>query len=677
MTILLAVLAGALAIFSVAIAAQNHSSPNAGWNEFEKGFASAFRDYDAARDGTISMEGPAEIERGAYGTWRFTYRAGSAGIAPGGGIKVTFRHLAGWGVPQDIDPGGVDFTTAAGPKGVPIHLEAEETFQIWNKYFLRFFPWQHVSGIEMKQRLSPGETLTLTFGDKSFGSPGFRAPSLARDRAWFMAFVDVDGSGNYIPIHHDLYVRTLAGPPDHLNVILPSQTVAGQPTRVQVRVEDDQGNMASQFRGTVQLSSNDPQSTLPATYTFTAADQGVHWFEDVRFLKTGVLRVEARDPALRLSVASNPMVCATEAPPLKIEWGELHGHTIFSDGTGTVQQYFQYGRDIAALDFLALSDHAELLDPVRWKIIEDDTTRFYQPHRFVTIYGYEWGGLSPEGGHHNVYFLHPDVPLYRSSNSQNDINPWLYYGGPNVGAGHVARLFQKLDELPDAKRGEIVVIPHWRGATATPEWGDPNLQREIEVASEAGYHEQWAQTFFTPGSHVGFIGSSDDHYGRPGYGLDDRFEDPWRKTRLGSPVTAVLAPEKTRESIFKGLYDRHVYATTGERILLRFDADGHLMGDEYVATQSPVFHVFVAGTTALKTVEIKRLKSRAFEVTDPFPDMREHAQVIHEQQLHDGQKDVEFNVQCKGCEGTAFYYLHVVQQDGEQAVSSPIRIEVK
>ena len=32
-------------------------------------------------------------------------------------------------------------------------------------------------------------------------------------------------------------------------------------------------------------------------------------------------------------------------------WGDVHGHTIHSDGKGTVADYFQYARDVAHLDF--------------------------------------------------------------------------------------------------------------------------------------------------------------------------------------------------------------------------------------------------------------------------------------------------------------------------------------
>ena len=33
----------------------------------------------------------------------------------------------------------------------------------------------------------------------------------------------------------------------------------------------------------------------------------------------------------------------------RILWGDLHGHSNFSDGTGLPEDYFVYARDVAAL----------------------------------------------------------------------------------------------------------------------------------------------------------------------------------------------------------------------------------------------------------------------------------------------------------------------------------------
>ncbi|MGD0863440.1 MAG: S53 family peptidase, partial [Candidatus Limnocylindrales bacterium] len=59
---------------------------------------------------------------------------------------------------------------------------------------------------------------------------------------------------------------------------LPSPTVAGTAHNLTVTARDAYGNTVAGYRGTVHFSSTDPAAVLPADYTFTAADNGVHVF---------------------------------------------------------------------------------------------------------------------------------------------------------------------------------------------------------------------------------------------------------------------------------------------------------------------------------------------------------------------------------------------------------------
>ena len=49
---------------------------------------------------------------------------------------------------------------------------------------------------------------------------------------------------------------------------------------------DGYGNVATTFTGTVTFTSNDAQAVLPADYTFTGGDAGVHTFTNAYTLKT-------------------------------------------------------------------------------------------------------------------------------------------------------------------------------------------------------------------------------------------------------------------------------------------------------------------------------------------------------------------------------------------------------
>ena len=42
---------------------------------------------------------------------------------------------------------------------------------------------------------------------------------------------------------------------------------------------------------------------------------------------------------------------------LKVYFGNLHSHTSYSDGSGTPRDAFKHARDVAQLDFLAITEH--------------------------------------------------------------------------------------------------------------------------------------------------------------------------------------------------------------------------------------------------------------------------------------------------------------------------------
>src|SRR5262249_6915553 len=58
----------------------------------------------------------------------------------------------------------------------------------------------------------------------------------------------------------------------------PSSAVRGDPYAFTLTAKDAYGNVATGYTGTVHVTSSDDRADLPADYTFTAADAGVHTF---------------------------------------------------------------------------------------------------------------------------------------------------------------------------------------------------------------------------------------------------------------------------------------------------------------------------------------------------------------------------------------------------------------
>jgi hypothetical protein len=77
-----------------------------------------------------------------------------------------------------------------------------------------------------------------------------------------------------------LTVTVLAGNATVLTLEAPASARAGQAFTVKVTLADQFGNVATGYRGTVHFTSSDtlPTVVLPADYTFTAGDAGVHSF---------------------------------------------------------------------------------------------------------------------------------------------------------------------------------------------------------------------------------------------------------------------------------------------------------------------------------------------------------------------------------------------------------------
>jgi uncharacterized repeat protein (TIGR03803 family) len=111
---------------------------------------------------------------------------------------------------------------------------------------------------------------------------------------------------------------TLAAYPATFSVTgFPSPTTAGVAGPVTVTALDANGNVVPSYTGTVHFSSSDPQAVLPANYTFTAADQGVHTFS-ARLKTAGSQSLTATDTASSSTVGSDTSITVNPAAPAKL-----------------------------------------------------------------------------------------------------------------------------------------------------------------------------------------------------------------------------------------------------------------------------------------------------------------------------------------------------------------------
>jgi hypothetical protein len=109
------------------------------------------------------------------------------------------------------------------------------------------------------------------------------------------------------------------GAASHFSVSAPSSVTAGAAFNVTVTALDPYGNTATGYTRTVTISSSDRLAVLPAPYTYTAADKGVHVFTVVTLRTTGSQTLTATDSASPTVAGSATMtVNSTTAAAFKL-----------------------------------------------------------------------------------------------------------------------------------------------------------------------------------------------------------------------------------------------------------------------------------------------------------------------------------------------------------------------
>ena len=163
---------------------------------------------------------------------------------------------------------------------------------------------------------------------------------------------------DYVPGRSDLNFLVLVTglEPERLMVFVPSAARPGDTIPVTISVFDGMGNSGIPFSGEVALNALREGLQLPEKVAFLPHHEGRLQIR-VRVDNPGVYRVVAlgRGYLEGLAAESNPLIVRQEVA--RQLWGDLHGHSNFSDGTGLPEDFFLYARDAAGLDFAALTDH--------------------------------------------------------------------------------------------------------------------------------------------------------------------------------------------------------------------------------------------------------------------------------------------------------------------------------
>jgi len=411
---------------------------------------------------------------------------------------------------------------------------------------------------------------------------------------------------------------------------------------------------------------------------------------DIKLIK----RELAEEGVHRLELAdgrTNPISSAPMTGGYQLFWGDIHGHCSStppeygpSHGLGTPTEYHEFARDVARLDFVALTEYVPDDHEYRQEVVR----QYHDPGRFVPFFALEWGGSHTglKGHVHVVYAEDRDIPLPPAKRNPPDdprllIESLRSNGQRALVIPHHTNAQRDHDRQFSDAAGDMFGehLDHAKTLRIADEgWGPwcwwqdyPDYIRLFEICQMRGSFEldrlekgvmfagygASAQNALAKGLRWGFTGSTDTHLGRPG----DRDALLCLGTERRGGMTAVLAKQLTRQALFEALCARRCYATTFARIILDVSVNGQPMGSELTLPPRAEAHISVAvhGTDTIDRVEIVRNN-------------------VDVHCVQEGCEDVSFDWSDQlPAEGSSFYYVRVTQRDGEMAWSSPVWIQME
>ncbi len=592
--------------------------------------------------GKAWLEDPVDAVASRPGTWTILYEAGPEGVAVGGIVRLTIPPFWHWSDPQDQMPTAPGYTTAS-CEAEGVALES-------------FVPDRGVFQVRIAGRaLREGERIRFVYGA---GRGKARADQFVERESPFWIMVDGDGDGVVKAVPDTPTINVLPGPPAQIVLTAPSTAHPGDEVELHVAVLDRAGNRGVAFEGVVDFPGVPEGVVVPERVELTIEDGGVKTVA-MRVAEAGVVRLlgrampaDAPEDFEGMLGESNPLVVDERAP--RILWGDLHGHSNLSDGTGTPEDYFAYARDVAALDVSVLTDHDHWgmlkidANPEMWERLNAAVRDHHEPGRFVTLFGYEW--TSWIHGHRHVLYFDEGGAVFSS-----------------LDASHESPL-QLWDALREQGVPAMTFAHHSAGGPIATNWDippDPEFEPITEVMSVHGSSEardspaliysplpgNFVRDALDRGYRFGFVGSGDSHDGHPGL------------VHLASPhggLAAILSEENTRDAVLEALRQRRCYATSGPRILLRTALDGHRMGSTIAAPSGdePAFlYVHVTGTAPINAVQV--IRSGAIAQTIDCEGAWQYSVGLDLPELSAGE----------------YVYVRVVQADRGLAWSSPFFVE--
>jgi hypothetical protein len=500
-----------------------------------------FSTYQQSRIGSATITPGEPVEAGSLQEVAITYTSGAFGLDDTGGLKISWRSASDSSAPQFTDPKAPNYTTAEASNGAGLTLG-------FSRANIR--PWAPSLLVRVsKGYIAPGDTITVRLGDRRKGSPGYRLQTAAEATFEFKTFVDAFATYDFVELPNGPKVTLVPGRAVRFKAILPTLRCVGEPFRLAIVAEDRWGNVTDKANRRIVLKSTQPIAGLPESIHLKPGE-GPVTINALTVAAPHDIWIDLQDEDGNQIGRSNPLRIVAEATELPY-WGDIHGQSGETVGTGTAAEYFAFARDKAFLDITGHQANDFQVDDAFWAEINRLAAAYDKPGEIVALPGYEWSGNTGVGGDRNVFFATEGRTIRRSSSV-------LLESPQDTDVHHVKDLFKALEGE------EAIVIAHVGGRYANLEQGhDGRIERAVEIHSCWGTFEWLLHDAIALGHRVGVVCHSDDHKGRPGAA----YPGASQFGAIGG-LTCYTLPSLDRASLFEALRRRRTYGTTGTRLLL-------------------------------------------------------------------------------------------------------------
>ena len=351
-------------------------------------------------------------------------------------------------------------------------------------------------------------------------------------------------------------------------------------------------------------------------------------------------------------------------------FGQLHSHTQYSDGSGTLDSALSYIRslpDSANVQFVAFTDHSNYFDSKNapnveaalydttlvkdsdashsWKTYKDTIAQFNKDNAgdMVAIGGFEmtWSG-GP--GHINT-FNTPGIVSRNNSTLNNktaDAGMKAYYAllSQAEGATSISQF-----NHPGTTFGNFKDFNYW----------DPVIDSRmymVEVGNgegqigAGGYYPSYEQYIMAldKGWHLAPTNNQDNHKGKWGNANDAR--------------DVILTDSFTEEGIYEAIRALRMYATEDKNLELTYTVNGLMMGSSITEVPDKLnIEVTVNDPDASDSIAKVEVVANSGKVAYTWDNAA---------QLNSGKLSVTLDP------SYSYYFIRVTQKDGDLAVTSPV-----